>query len=105
MTKYQKIAANAVSAYLYGRREPVLLFDLSCTADSAAYKAGKVKELFPSLFDYVDLLPPDWRCAWLTTGGDRMYYAVPMSWLSGESDSQSLLLGFGKLTESYSPYD
>ncbi len=110
MTKYQRAAAKAIADRLRGQTEPLTLYTLSCTADTAAREAGKKGELYPSLFDYADLLPGGWRGRWLKSegsgpNGDSLYMACPPNWQEGRSDSQQLLLGAGKLVTADNPYD
>jgi hypothetical protein len=85
-SRYWKVAARAIAAHLSGMTQPVLMFSLTGVADSAAGAAGRRSDLFPSLFDYVDLLPGAWTTAWLGKGGsgDSLYYAIPKGWRSGE---------------------
>lgn len=102
MTRYQKIAAAHVKAELEARgRKPMVLFDVTCVADMAAREAGKKRDLFESLYDYTVLLPADWTTAWLSTSdsptADSMVYVVPVDWKSGDTSSESLLLGGGAL--------
>lgn len=103
MTRYQKIAAKAVKYYVESDdSEPKVMFDVACVADQAAYQRGKKTEMFGSLWDYVSLLPPGWRVRWLSAegGSDSMAYAVHDKWSSGNSRSQTLVLGGGRLVES-----
>lgn len=97
MTRYQRIAARSLALELKHRKEPITLFAVSCMADRAAHLMGKKNDLFNSLYDYGDLLPPGWRQRWLTTGGDRMLYCTPPGWCEGSSESSNLLLGSGTL--------
>lgn len=60
----------------------MLMFTVSCWADSAACAAGKKRELYGSLFDYCDVLPASWVTRWLTGNGpgfnsDSFFCAVP----------------------------
>jgi hypothetical protein len=109
MTKYEKAAKKALSRELSARKDPLPLFDVSCIADEAARNAGKKRDLFGSLWDYPDLLPGGWSTRWLSTSdsptADSMAYAVPPNWTSGSTNSQSLVLGGGKLQESKSHFD
>ena len=99
MTKHERAAKSGVAAYLLGRRDPVLLFDVCVQADQTATQSGKKTELYPSLYDYSDLLPSGWHTQWLQVrrGGDSLLYAVPPGWQPGQSKSNSLLLGGGTL--------
>ncbi len=101
MTRYERVAQAAIYKELRDREDPVTLWTVSCWAESAAQEAGKKRELYPSLYDYAGLLPITWMTAWLKSSdsplADSMLYVVPRPWQSGESDSNSLLLGGGKL--------
>lgn len=102
MTRYEQIAKRAVAAELSGRKDPISLFNVSAIADTAARGAGKKRDLYTTLHDYPDLLPPGWRTRWLTAeggSGDGMLMAVPEGWQPGSSNSQSLVLGRGKLVD------
>lgn len=101
MTKYEKAAAKAVHNRLHGEKEPVTLYGVCCTADSAVSDAGKKRELYDSLYTYADLLPAGWSTRWLSAEGcsGSMLYATPPGWHPGDSHSRSLLLGGGKLVQ------
>lgn len=71
MTKYEKIAQKAIAARLATSTPPVMLFTISNWADSAAQAAGKKYELYPSLHDYVVLLPANWAARWLKGKGNQ----------------------------------
>jgi hypothetical protein len=81
---------------------------LRVLADAAARAAGRKKwDLFPSLYHYENLLPPDWTTRWLRTegGSDSMLMACPRSWTPGSSVSRQLLLGGGVLVYSTGEVD
>ena len=105
MTRYEKVAKRAIEVYLADKTEPVTLFSVSCVADEAAGDAGKVQELYGSLFSYEDLLPSEWRPRWLSAEGcsDSLLYAVPMTWKPG-TPAKSLLLGDGALRPTQRTY-
>ena len=101
MTRYEKAAQASLRARLQSTKDPIMLWTVSCWADEAARAAGKKTELYASLYDYSNILPSGWRTRWLQTGGDsRMMHACPPGWASGSSNSNSLLLGRGRLTEA-----
>ena len=66
MTRYEKIGAKAILEYFQENRGEslCLLYTLSVIADRAARDAGKVKELFDSLYSYERLLPAGSRTQW-----------------------------------------
>lgn len=104
MSPYRKAAAKAVAGFLACREEPVTLYDLSKLADKAALDAGKVRDLFPSLYPYADLLPDDWTTGWLGTGGfDSMLYCMRKDWEPGKDRSQTPVLGGGLLQRAPTP--
>ena len=80
-----KAGATAIAAHLASASAPVLLYHLNVLADQAARAAGRRTDLFPSLFNYVDLLPANWSTAWIggDGAGDRLYYAIPRGWKAG----------------------
>jgi len=62
MTRSVRAARQAVADRLAGVTEPCSLWEMSCVADAAARKVGKKRtELYPSLYEYADLLPGGWR--------------------------------------------
>lgn len=74
----ERQARNAVKQFLSETKLPTSLFNVSCEADSAARQAGRKTELFPSLFDYEQIIPSGFRCFWKkqTSGflqGDGIY--------------------------------
>lgn len=102
MTRYERIAQRAIQERYGNHKEPVTLFNIACDADEAARSAGKKRELHASLYDYVQHIPSGWRCAWLGTdkpNSDKLFMAIPPGWHSGDTRSQSLLLGGGRLVE------
>lgn len=58
-TRFEKVAQEAIRAYMqeHSEREVFSLYTLSTVADRAAREAGKVKDLYESLWDYMDILP------------------------------------------------
>lgn len=100
MTRYQRKAKRALARFLANVKEPVSLFSVSCRADEFARAAGKVRDLYDSLWDYEYLLPSGWSVKMLTTGGDSLAYACPPGWTPGSTPSRSLLLGGGNLVEA-----
>lgn len=104
MSKYIRAATAAVASYLQGRTVPVLLFDVSCVADSAARTKGKKRDLFTSLFHYSDLKPPGWSGRWLTSGqgATSLYCLVPPGWrpATTEAPKTSLVFDSGKAREA-----
>lgn len=100
MTRSMRVARRAVADRLAGVTEPRSLWEMSCVADAAARKMGRRTDLYPSLYEYADLLPGGWRTQWLTAkggSGDSMLMVVPQNWISGQARSRSLLLGSGVL--------
>ena len=100
MTRSVRAARQAVADRLAGVTEPCSLWEMSCVADAAARKVGRRTELYPSLYEYSDLLPGGWRTQWLTAkggSGDSMLMVVPENWMPGQARSRSLLLGSGVL--------
>lgn len=93
MRRGQKEAVAAVTAYLQENPKPVMLFTLSNIADQAAYAKRKT-ELFPSLYDYQDILPDDWTTSWLSSSGssDSLLHAIPRGWKPGNDNSTTLLM-------------
>ena len=103
MTKYEKAAQRAVANMLAGISKPVTLWSVSCNADEAARRAGKVRDLYESLYDYEWLVPAGFTMRWLTARppmGDSLYMVCPPGWEPGSTSSQSLLLGNGPLVET-----
>ena len=108
MSPHRRAASRAILMRLAAEKDPVPLWDLSCIADAAARAAGRKKwDLFPSLYHYENLLPPDWTTRWLRTegGSDSMLMACPRSWTPGSSVSRQLLLGGGVLVYSTGEVD
>ena len=108
MTRSVRAARQAVADRLAGVAEPRSLWEVSCVADAAARKTGRRTELYPSLYEYADLLPGGWRTQWLTArggSGDSMLMAVPSNWTPGHAQSRSLLLGSGVLVPATCPID
>jgi len=99
--KYKDQIKPLLEAFLKGKAEPILLYTLSIECDKMARSLGKKKDLFPSLFDYENIIPPTWTTAMLKVDNsemsDSLLYAIPKKWKSSDSDSNSLLLGQGKL--------
>ena len=62
-----------------------MLYSLTSVADSAAREAGRVSDLFESLWSYESMLPPGWKGAWLGAGAgrDSIYHAIPAGWIKG----------------------
>ena len=58
-TRFEKKAQEAIRAYMqdHSDQEAFSLYTLSSVADVAASKAGKKKDLYESLWDYMDILP------------------------------------------------
>ena len=108
MTRSVRAARQAVADRLAGVTEPCSLWEMSCVADTAARKVGRRTDLYPSLYEYADLLPGGWRTQWLTAKGgsaDSMLMAVPSNWAPGHAQSRSLLLGPGVLVPATHPID
>jgi hypothetical protein len=100
MTRYERCAAKAIAAVLIGRQDPTPLYSLTCVADTAARQCGKRRDLYPSLYDYEKLIPPSWKCRWLTAAGgsgDSMLMVVPPEWAPGTVQNRELILGRGLL--------
>jgi len=72
-----KKAKLAVKNYLNSTTLPVSLWAVTLQADEGARSAGRISELYPSLFDYEQLIPSGFRCFWKKqTGllaGDGIY--------------------------------
>ena len=83
-SRHWKAGAKAIQERLADAKAPVLMFTLTSVADAAARALGRKNDLFPSLFDYPELLPANWTTAWLGgEGGDSLYYATPVGWRKG----------------------
>lgn len=82
MAKPTKKALAAAKAEVADRIKPgMLLYDVSIIADRGAALAGHKGELYRSLDDYQDLLPPDYSSMWLSPktgffGGDNLLVVV-----------------------------
>ena len=108
MTRYVRVARQAIAARLAGTAEPCSLWTMSCVADAAARQRGRRSGLYSSLYEYADLLPGGWRTQWLTAkggSGDNMLMVVPSNWVPGQAMSRSLLLGAGVLAPAETPID
>lgn len=65
MTRYERIAKRAVAQRLQQCTETCIpLFQLSYVADEAARQAGKVRDLYESLYTYQRLLPKGAQVGW-----------------------------------------
>lgn len=84
-SKHWKVGARAIATYLAGRTQPVMLYSLTSVADAAAREAGRVSDLFESLWSYESMLPAGWKGAWLgnDSGEDSIYHAIPAGWIKG----------------------
>lgn len=102
MIRYRRIAERQLAIRMAGLKEPIKLYTVSCWADQAAREAGKVRDLYDSLWDYEQLLPDDWSVRMLQTrpGGDSLAMACPPGWKPGDSKSNELLSGVGALIEA-----
>lgn len=93
---YCRAAKAAIRNYLHSRGdEPVMLYTLTGIADDAASVLGLKGELFPSLFDYGDLLPPEYTYGSLTQGGDSIVHAYKRGLNLGKYRGDSLLMAGG----------
>jgi hypothetical protein len=83
--RHSEIAKRHVEKFLDGREEPISLFRVSCIADQAARGAGRKKDLFQSLWDYVEILPEGWHVRWLSWDGgtSREANCIPPGWQPG----------------------
>jgi hypothetical protein len=68
MKKGFTAAKHAVAEHLAAASLPVMLYTLSVIADQAAFRAGRMTELYSSLFSYEELLPAGYCGFWKKTG-------------------------------------
>jgi hypothetical protein len=85
-TRYQKAGITAINAKLRAssNEEVLSLWTLSCVADAAAKAIGKKKDLYPSLFDYEQLLPPGAKLEWIKQGESSSIYCVINPYYQGK---------------------
>ena len=93
---YCRAAKAAIRNYLRSRGDAhVMLFSLTGIADDAASVLGLKGELFPSLFDYGDLLPPEYTYGSLTQGGDSLVHAYKRGMNLAKHRGDSMLMAGG----------
>jgi hypothetical protein len=75
----EREARECIRLALLTASEPVLMADLACQAERAAY-AKRKSPLCDSLDGYAEMLPDGWRTEWMNRAGSRwdgaLLYAV-----------------------------